>query len=499
MNIFNPKTWGLKSVPKEIPSTHEEPTEIENYSVTGLPPGRVSSPDIGITDSLFTLKGFAKNLVTPTFRVDLVPLIRDLYKINPDVGMALQDMFKLANTGHFITFPNNTDDEEREMIAHLKQASKNWSRYSAGIDGLVNRIIVQCLVGGAVSIEGVPNKDLTGLATILFIKPETIKFRRETNGVYHPYQKNPNPITQEAEPYIRLNVETYKYIGMYNDTDEPYGVPPFMPALDSLDGQHVMKDNMKNIMEKMGLFGFMEALMAKPDMQANESIRAYESRLNRTLVDLKRNINGGMKDGVVTGYIDDHEFKLNSTTHELGNIEKPWGMNEQQIANGLGVNSTIIGVETSKSEGASGIALSKLIAQLGNIQMVAKYAIEFIYSLQLRLAGYENKGMDVKFNASTISDEVKIRQAEEYKIRNVRSKYDQGIISQDDAARELGYDKPDLDEPRVPTEDSRVGVGTPDDSAAKRKREADKDKSDRKTRDKNKPTPKRADQDPRPR
>ena len=29
-------------------------------------------------------------------------------------------------------------------------------------------------------------------------------------------------------------------------------------------------------------------------------------------VDLKRNLREGMKDGMVTGYIDDHEFKMNS-------------------------------------------------------------------------------------------------------------------------------------------------------------------------------------------
>lgn len=71
-----------------------------------------------------------------------------------------------------------------------------------------------------------------------------------------------------------------------------------------------------------------------------------------------------MKDGIVTGYIDDHEFKLNSTTKELGNIEKPWNMNQQSVANGLGVNGNLIGVSSTTGEGATGIMLSKLISQL---------------------------------------------------------------------------------------------------------------------------------------
>ena len=46
---------------------------------------------------------------------------------------------------------------------------KGWTRYTAGIDGLVNKMIVQLLVSGAISVEGVPNDKLDGLATA-FIK-----------------------------------------------------------------------------------------------------------------------------------------------------------------------------------------------------------------------------------------------------------------------------------------------------------------------------------------
>lgn len=279
------------------------------------------------------------------------------------MGIALQDMFKLANTSHTVTFPNNTDEEASKMREHLKKATKVWARYTAGIDGLVNKMIVQLLVSGAISVEGVPNDKLDGLATVLFLKPEHIKFKRELNGVYAPYQKNINFFVKQQD-YIKLNPETYFYVGMFNDTDEPYGVPPFMPALDSLKGQNDMKINFKHIMEICGMVGFLEAKMQKSPQRPNESIKAYESRLYHELNILKRNVKEGMKDGVVAGYIDDHEFKLNSTTKELGNIEKPWNMNQQSVANGLGVNGSIIGVSSTTGEGATGIMLSKMISQL---------------------------------------------------------------------------------------------------------------------------------------
>ena len=480
----------FQRAPAEDSPAYKEPEKVIDGTVVS--PGRVSVPNDSPELTVRKLQGLT-NLITPSYRQDLIPLIRDLYKINPDVSIALQDMFKLSNTAHRIDFPNNTTEEARKMRLHLREASKRWSRYSAGMPGLINRMICQIMVGGALSTEAVPNTDLTGLSTILFINPEDIRFERENNGVYQPYQINRFKGTNDKPQYIKLNTATYIYVGMYNDTDEPYGIPPFLAALDSIKTQHDMRINFKEIMEIMGMVGFLEAKMEKPARKANESDGAYRARLSKILRDLKVNLKDGMKDGIVTGYIDDHEFKLNSTSASLENLDVPWKMNQQSVANGLGVNSSLIGVQQNNTEGGAGIALSKLISQLQNIQMVIKFALEFYYSLELQLAGMPNKGVEVVFSTSTISDEIKVQQAQEYKIKNVIAKYNQGLISQEQAAWELGYTRPDQPEPRV-VEDADDAVNTPN-----RKREADKDKSDRKTRDKNNPMPKRKDQDARPR
>ena len=279
-------SWGRKKDPPPEPYKEEKKSKPSTIS-----PGRVSVDE---DESLISsLKGITA-MVDPSFRVEVIPLIRDLYKVNPDMGIALQDMFKLTNTGHTITFPNNTDEEADKMRKHLAEKTKKWSRYTAGIDGLVNKMIVQCLVGGAISVEGVPDEKLEGLDTILFLRPENIVFKRENNGVYSPYQKNKNYFIKHQD-YIKLNPETYVYAAMYNDTDEPYGIPPFMAALDSLKGQHDMRVNFKHIMEVCGMVGFLEAKMAKPDQSGNENVRQYEARLERNLRDLKRNLRDGMK------------------------------------------------------------------------------------------------------------------------------------------------------------------------------------------------------------
>lgn len=486
-NLFGKK----KSPPVDISKNEARRDKPE----TPISPGRVSVDE---DDSLFlSLKGTTK-MVEPSFRVEVIKLLRDLYKVNPDMAIALQDMFKLANTGHNITFPNNSDEEAERMRDHLNEVTKQWSRYTAGINGLVNKMMVQLMVGGAVSVEAVPNQKLDGLATILFLKPENIIFEREANGVYAPYQRNTNALIKQGQ-YIKLNPETYFYAGMYNDIDEPYGIPPFMAALDSLKGQHDMRINFKHIMEICGMVGFLEAKMAKSDQRPNESVRAYEARLSRELIQLKKNLKEGMKDGIVTGYIDDHEFKLNSTTKELGNIEIPWNMNQQSVANGLGVNGSIIGVGNISGDGASGTMLSKMISQLKNLQIIVGFVLEKIYSLELRLAGFNNKGIRITWGTSTISDEVKVQQGLQYKIQNLDLLYKAGIISQWQYAWEMGYDAPDEDEPRISLEDQNGVNNDPQEATKKKQRQADKNQSARRSRDKGSSSGRRHDQNTNPR
>nr|DAV61479.1 MAG TPA: portal [Caudoviricetes sp.] len=485
MNIFG---YNISVRRGRTPPIQQE-REVRKPSITGVEPGRISVPDDGNGSTSLVLTDFIKT-VNPSFRVEIIKLIRDLYKVNPDVGKALQDMFQLTNTGHRVEFPNNTDKEADMMRDHLADSTKRWSNCMAGIDGYVNKMAVQLLVSGALSIEGVPNSKLDGLSTIVFVKPDNIVFKRENDGVYQPYQKNLNQ-TDPDKAFIKLNTRTYKYVGYMNDTDEPYGIPPFMSALDSLKTQSDMKVNLKHIMENAGLLGFMEALMEKPDIQPNENVPKYQARLDRELKKMKVRLKEGMKDGLVVGYKDDHEFKLNSTTKDMANLDVPWTMNQQSVANGLGINSSIIGVTTANTEGGAGVSLSTLLAQLKNIQRTIGYVLEFLYNLELTLAGFNPKGITITWYPATVSDDVKIQQANQYKVQNLNALYRDGIISLQQYAQAMGYDTPDQAEPRVPI-DKQVGNG-------KQLIDGDEDKntknkSARRQRDKSKINPKRGDQ-----
>ena len=88
-------------IPIEV--TEQKAIEQPKKENTTPPPGRVSKPDDS-TFGTFSSLNPQRKFVTPNYKVEIIPLLRDLYKVNPDIGIALQDMFKLANCGHEINF-----------------------------------------------------------------------------------------------------------------------------------------------------------------------------------------------------------------------------------------------------------------------------------------------------------------------------------------------------------------------------------------------------------
>ena len=311
-------------------------------------------------------------------------------------------------------------------------------------------------------------------------------FRSKGKGRFFPYQKQNWETGQNiGVNYVRLNPYTYRYYSINGDTELPYAIPPLLTALNAISTQVDMDQNTRYIIKQIGLLGFFEMLLAKPDQNEGESDSQYATRLNKFLDDSKKSVLEGISEGVVVGLQGDHEFKFNSTTKDLRGVTEIYNQNEQQVANGLKISSEFLGVGKGGSETGINILFTKMLSQLQNVQSLVAAFLKYGYTMELRLAGFNFQNLRVEFNPSTITDELKFQQSQEYKIRNVSNKYHMGIIGQQQAADELGYDKPDAKEPRAPISD----VG-----AKKEKRQDQNDESDKKTRDKSKPQPKRKEQ-----
>lgn len=485
-NIFKPKDKIEVKVPRVIPKDSGD-------EIIAPPASRVSQPDIA--QSFLNIKE-AVDFITPYFKYEYIPVIRKLATVNSSVSLAANSIVELANTGFEIEFPNPLGpEEELKIMNHLKIAFKRWGRNSAGIHGLINKWIYQIYIGGALSTEWVVKPSLDGVDYAALLNPENI--RCSWNGKDFEFYQVPKSFIPKGKDFTKvgvlLNRNSFLYYGFFTDEETPIGNPPFLTALDDIQAQLRMLRNIGYVSDQLGLMGFLEFLMNKPLRKDGESDTAYVSRLESLLNNSKSNIRDGLKDGIVTGFKNDHEFNFHSSTKDTGGVAQIFDINHRMVSNGLFSHPQFLGGSVGGSETMINIVFTKMLSQLTNIQMAVSSVLEYGILLELGLAGFKNPEVKVTFKPSTITDALKLEQANEYKIRNLIALYNQGIIGQDYFARKMGLNKPDQKEPRIAEEDP---MGT---SSKAKEREQDKDTSDRKTRDKNKPQPKRNDTKTKPR
>lgn len=459
--------------------------EIENRPVV-ITPGPSSVKD----EPLNTIAILQESLrvISPEYDFEVVPIIRKLVKINATMSQAFTDIISLSNTGHKILFdPSVGPSQIDEMREFIIESSKNWHVGAAGINGVVNKMFRQLYVSGAIACEWVPNLDLDNLEEVRFLYPERMRaiIEKNTKG-YQWYQqvKNINIFSNPAQTFKlrKLNKEQFRYFALNGDTDLPYGVPPYLAALDAVVTQRQMKDNIKFITQILGVLGYLDASIEKPDQIPGESVEVYKARLTQFLTDFKKRVMLGMRDGVNVGFKDEHVYEFKETARTAQGVGELYQQNEQEVASGLNFDIAFMG-RGGSSETMITILFTKMISQLSNVQDIVRENLEYGYKLALTLGGFKFKNIKVQFNRSTITDDLKYQQAEEIKIRNVTVKYQYGLISQEQMADELGYIKPDQSKPRIDINNTDPQGG----AVKKQKREAGKNKSDRKVRDKNKP------------
>ena len=475
-------SWGDTNLAKTPKNDLDSGNGIPKTSV--LPPGRVSQPS--------TLEQYFPNtegieIIKPEWYTDLIPGIRTLAYSNPNMSQSLNNIVELGNTGHDIKFdPSVPAEQIVAMKQHLDAVRKSWTASKASADGLVDRMMRQIMIGGALSVEWVPRDDLKGIKQVALVNPETVRWAYDRRkNIYKPYQTNIGIIIpNNTDNLIELNSHTFTYYALNGDTDIPYGIPPYIAALDGLKTQRVMMDNIKFIMEQVGIAGFLEMMIDKPDKLGTESEEKYQERLILFLQQAKERAKQGFRDGISVGYKDDVEYKFNSTSKSFQGVTEFFNLNEQLFSSGLNMDGSMLGRSFGSSETQISIVFTKLLSQLKTIQQLVATCLEYGYSLELMLAGFKFKTLKVEFKPSTALDELKHEQAQEIRIRNANQLYIDGIISQEQYAHRVGYEMPNKKAPRF----IATSLETPQDAAARRKNEnAKKNENDKNIRRKNKP------------
>ena len=388
-------------------------------------------------------------MITPDFNIQLLGAMESLSIYNAEVSYAVDNIMQLGNTvGSFptnITFDDGVADTQiKEMVALLKKKSKQW--YKGGLNSLVNDLLSQIAVNGTLSAEAVPSNSLDGLRKIVTVSPKTIRFKYDIDQEdYFPYQHIAGKITPTG---IKLNTFTYKYYPLRRVTEKPYGIPPFISSLENIQISRDMGENLKHVVKKLGILGFLEVLVNGPSAKNGESDKDYFKRTQNYLKSVTPQIEKGLSKGYVVGFEGSHKFNLQPTTGNVQGAKDLVEMNDVKLFAGLKQDPLMFGRNFSTTETLAQVILAKMTTQVGNYQKIVETFLEDVFLLELQLAGYAIENIEIEFEPPMITDGTKKQVARKALIENLKTEYNQGIISQEVVAQELGREAPDQEEPR---------------------------------------------------
>ena len=129
----------------------------------------------------------------------------------------------------------------------------------------------------------------------------------------------------------------------------------------------------------------------------------------------------------------------------------------------------LFGRNFSTTETLGRVILAKMSTQVADYQKIIASFLSDLFYTELILAGFNIEYVEVEFNPPLIGDKVKDEEAFGKKIENWDNLYKQGVVSQHDRARALGFEEADEEEPRFNSEFGNNGDGglAPTDPTAK--------------------------------
>lgn len=408
--------------------------KLGNKLLPDVQPGKVSVDPDDLGSVFGRLQGFY-GVASPSFQFEQLALLELLGRYNPDVSQALKIHVDLGNSGHGIEVEARNAEAVLDRINWL---AANCYALGGGVDGLVNHFLRQIPLMGALSGEWVVAPNLRdGMVDVVTVPVKSIRFRR-VDGQWLPCQYTGAGFGEAG--YVTLNPRTYSYSPVITEDGKPYAIPALIAALKNIEIQIDAVDGIRSIIRKMGLLGFLDVVLKVPQQKAGESDDTFRSRLQKRLQTYAASYSANLSKGVSVHY-DDQEAKHTAlSAGTAAGAAQIFNLNEEQVFSALDIPPSMAGRSFSTTETYATVDFRRLATKLQTSQRLIKRFIEKGYTLDLLLRGIDAK-VAVTFNPIAGMNDKEAAEAEETRVRTVLAKRDGGLISDDEAAQELGYEQ----------------------------------------------------------
>jgi len=365
--------------------------------------------------------------VNPKYPRDWLNTIAKAVVANPILSQVHNLVINLVNTGHIVQVEGKDAEKAKAELEELA--------FLLNTDHLVNQLVAQINISGAISAEVVVSENLQGIKKVVFVPASTVYFvyNAETDE-YEPYQW-----VGTANP-IKLNPMTYKYLPLLTLEDSPYAIPPFLASLSIVEVVESMITELKGLAQKIGLIGFLDVKFPPLAKAPNETETEYQERALKWLENIAQQVVENMSKGVFLHY-DGTEAEFKEISPNAGGIREIIDLAEKWLIEGAKSQPAILGFSTGYTETWATVALHVFSAQLENIQRLVRRFLEFVYRLHLMLKGFDIEDVNIIFNPLPDFEPQKKAEARLKEAQRIATLLQTGVIDVDTAKKELGYEE----------------------------------------------------------
>ena len=321
-------------------------------------------------------------------------------------------------------------EQGSRIVSALDRRIYQHSFYKfGGIESLLSQFFYSLFTDGAVCGELVLEPYRKRIGKFYFIDPSTIKFK--SNGI-------DLELYQEVEgELIWLNKDSTYYYGLDPDSQDPRGKSllcsiPFVSRI-----EQTLLSDMQKSMHNAG-YHRLHVKLKPPERISAESNEAYTKRANQYFEDTLQMMKKlSVEDNPVTwndvqvDYIGP-QGSYSATTS--------WYINHkaliEEICTGVHLDPFILGYSYGAPYSWAQIKYELILRNIISIQASAKRFMEWIHNLELALNGI-NLEYEHLFDNRKAFGLLEQRQAEKLALENIILKKNSGLITEEEAKREL--------------------------------------------------------------
>lgn len=398
-------------------------------------------------------------------RLSITKMMELLATYSPDISRALWDFLRLSNPGWEANAYRTRGGSRIYVRAQdeLNAFIGRMNDFHGSVDVVFNRLFMSAFLRG--SLFGELVLDLSGRTAIDIATPDpaSIAFRKvpddERGEVWQLGQ-------WQGGEFVVLDSPTIRYVPVDPLPGNPYGRSMASPALFTSLFLLGMLHDLRRVVAQQGY--------PRPDISIDtEKLRstmpANDAKDPQKFIEWANAVIEQVSSAYGALEPDDAYIHTDVVTHNrpvgtvdsfsLSGLEGLVRVLERMAVRALKTTDLVFGNSSGVSEANANRQWEIFAAGIKSLQHLCEQLLERMFSLALQAAGIEAT-VEFRFAEMRAAELLRDAQVEAFKIKNARAKYDNGWISQDEAAQE-GADKDEADVPEPRSEPQSAGNALP--------------------------------------